>query len=113
MRTLRTDGQAVVESEVLFTPSPSSRGPGRGPFKAKTRVRIPLGTPVSESTTYDDLGSAADSVAVIGFVIVLCSVSGGQAISWQRDPWEEGGNWRRSMTINDEPHAQRRGWLEN
>ena len=26
--------------------SPSSRGPGRGPFKAKTRVRIPLGTPV-------------------------------------------------------------------
>src|SRR2546426_7951203 len=24
--------------------SPSSRGPGRGPFKAKTRVRIPLGT---------------------------------------------------------------------
>src|SRR5439155_11895911 len=25
--------------------SPSSRGPGRGPFKAKTRVRIPLGTP--------------------------------------------------------------------
>jgi hypothetical protein len=27
--------------------SPSSRGPGRGPFKAKTRVRIPLGTPPS------------------------------------------------------------------
>jgi hypothetical protein len=26
-------------------PSPSSRGPGRGPFKAETRVRIPLGTP--------------------------------------------------------------------
>src|SRR6478609_6217736 len=26
--------------------SPSSRGPGRGPFKAKTRVRIPLGTPL-------------------------------------------------------------------
>ena len=25
--------------------SPSSRGLGRGPFKAKTRVRIPLGTP--------------------------------------------------------------------
>ena len=27
------------------TASPSSRGPGRGPFKAKTRVRIPSGTP--------------------------------------------------------------------
>src|SRR5687767_1712391 len=25
--------------------SPSSRGLGRGPFKAKTRVRIPVGTP--------------------------------------------------------------------
>src|SRR5262245_61630804 len=25
--------------------SPSSRGLGRGPFKAKTRVRIPMGTP--------------------------------------------------------------------
>ncbi len=45
MRAFRTDGQVVVESEVLSTPSPSSRGPGRGPFKAKTRVRIPLGTP--------------------------------------------------------------------
>src|SRR5688572_13269169 len=29
--------------------SPSSRGPGRGPFKAKTRVRIPLGTIPSAS----------------------------------------------------------------
>ncbi len=29
--------------------SPSSRGPGRGPFKAKTRVRIPLGTPTPVS----------------------------------------------------------------
>ena len=30
---------------VLGSPlSPSSRGLGRGPFKAKTRVRIPLGT---------------------------------------------------------------------
>ena len=27
--------------------SPSSRGLGRGPFKAKTRVRIPVGTPHS------------------------------------------------------------------
>src|SRR5262249_31144774 len=29
--------------------SPSSRGLGRGPFKAKTRVRIPMGTPNSDS----------------------------------------------------------------
>jgi putative endonuclease len=27
--------------------SPSSRGLGRGPFKAETRVRIPVGTPAS------------------------------------------------------------------
>src|SRR3954468_24283779 len=27
--------------------SPSSRGPGRGPFKAETRVRIPVGTPIA------------------------------------------------------------------
>ena len=35
------------ESGACRTPteSPSSRGLGRGPFKAKTRVRIPLGTP--------------------------------------------------------------------
>ena len=31
------------------TASPSSRGPGRGPFKAKTRVRIPSGTPHPEN----------------------------------------------------------------
>ena len=30
---------------IVASTSPSSRGPGRGPFKAKTRVRIPLGTP--------------------------------------------------------------------
>src|SRR5690349_18295824 len=35
----------VVSSVVLTRTSPSSRGLGRGPFKAKTRVRIPLGTP--------------------------------------------------------------------
>lgn len=28
-----------------FRQSPSSRGPGHGPFKAETRVRIPSGTP--------------------------------------------------------------------
>ena len=36
---------SVVTSVVHTSTSPSSRGPGRGPFKAKTRVRIPLGTP--------------------------------------------------------------------
>jgi hypothetical protein len=30
--------------------SPSSRGPGYGPFKAETRVRIPLGTPIQNRT---------------------------------------------------------------
>jgi hypothetical protein len=34
----------VVQFRVPSGVSPSSRGPGRGPFKAKTRVRIPLGT---------------------------------------------------------------------
>ena len=37
-RRVRIEGSAP-------SASPSSRGPGRGPFKAKTRVRIPLGTP--------------------------------------------------------------------
>ncbi len=37
--------ELVVSSEVHRLTSPSSRGLGRGPFKAKTRVRIPLGTP--------------------------------------------------------------------
>jgi hypothetical protein len=36
--------ELVVSSAVASSESPSSRGPGRGPFKAKTRVRIPLGT---------------------------------------------------------------------
>src|SRR5690349_1477892 len=45
-------GGATVVSSVVGPPagqlagSPSSRGLGRGPFKAKTRVRIPLGTPL-------------------------------------------------------------------
>jgi plasmid stabilization system protein ParE len=44
-------GRAQLQRDiVLCSPvraSPSSRGLGRGPFKAKTRVRIPLGTPSS------------------------------------------------------------------
>ena len=32
----------------MFSESPSSRGLGRGPFKAETRVRIPVGTPTAE-----------------------------------------------------------------
>ena len=36
---------ARPERAVHTRASPSSRGLGRGPFKAKTRVRIPLGTP--------------------------------------------------------------------
>ena len=36
---------AMLQSVVSHLASPSSRGLGRGPFKAKTRVRIPSGTP--------------------------------------------------------------------
>ena len=36
--------QVACYHGVSLSASPSSRGPGRGPFKAKTRVRIPLGT---------------------------------------------------------------------
>jgi hypothetical protein len=40
-------GAASLERHACCPPitSPSSRGPGRGPFKAETRVRIPSGTP--------------------------------------------------------------------
>ena len=38
--------------------SPSSRGLGRGPFKAKTRVRIPLGTPRQECRQRNYTGTA-------------------------------------------------------
>jgi hypothetical protein len=37
-------GSSVLKCKVPVAGSPSSRGLGRGPFKAKTRVRIPLGT---------------------------------------------------------------------
>src|SRR5258706_13205873 len=41
----RGGAELVVSFRVLaHRTSPSSRGLGRGPFKAKTRVRIPLGT---------------------------------------------------------------------
>ena len=36
----------MISGSLSSCRSPSSRGPGRGPFKAKTRVRIPLGTPI-------------------------------------------------------------------
>ena len=35
-----------------YPASPSSRGLGRGPFKAKTWVRIPLGTPLDSQTPF-------------------------------------------------------------
>src|SRR4029453_10023347 len=38
-------GGVVILGPRFSSEPPSSRGPGRGPFKAKTRVRIPLGTP--------------------------------------------------------------------
>ena len=34
---------------------PSSRGPGRGPLKAKTGVRIPLGAQVLRNRSTDDV----------------------------------------------------------
>src|SRR4030095_11951861 len=40
--------------------SPSSRGPGRGPFKAKTRVRIPVGT-----LLFVEVGSPAISRTIL------------------------------------------------
>jgi hypothetical protein len=39
----------AVKKTVLPGLSPSSRGLGRGPFKAKTRVRIPLGAPTTKA----------------------------------------------------------------
>ena len=49
-----------AESGYTRPSSASSRGLGRGPFKAKTRVRIPLGTPHFVSNR-----RAAHSVLVI------------------------------------------------
>src|SRR5689334_3223531 len=37
--------RVVIADHHCSTESPSSRGLGRGPFKAETRVRIPVGTP--------------------------------------------------------------------
>ena len=34
---------------------PSSRGPGRGPLKAQTGVRIPLGAPISQEPPTDNV----------------------------------------------------------
>ena len=45
-RAARRPEPPVIHSDVSTLRSPSSRGLGRGPFKAKTRVRIPVGTPL-------------------------------------------------------------------
>ena len=61
--------------------SPSSRGPGRGPFKAKTRVRIPLGTILHPSDQ-----SAPTRSPAIGLGRLACPsfrIAGGDP---QRDP---------------------------
>jgi hypothetical protein len=39
---------------IRFAP-PSSRGPGRGPLKAKTGVRVPLGAPAVKNRSADDV----------------------------------------------------------
>ena len=54
-------GDAIVKgSRLLLDGSPSSRGLGRGPFKAETRVRIPVGTP---QCVRSPSRSAGDTVA--------------------------------------------------
>ena len=62
--------------------SPSSRGPGRGPFKAKTRVRIPLGTPRFSQSSDDRYDRAVALESVVGTVRVLVR-SEGQPITDQ------------------------------
>src|SRR2546425_1764921 len=42
-------------------PAPSSRGPGHGPLKAETRVRIPLGPPL-ESRALTSTGFSSPAV---------------------------------------------------
>ena len=68
--------------------SPSSRGPGRGPFKAKTRVRIPLGTILLESATSNDSRASV----FVSSVPRLCPRFGGfstrllrRFLGWSRD----------------------------
>ncbi len=41
---------------------PSSRGPGRGPLKAKMGVRIPLGAPTHKNRSTDDVGRFLSSI---------------------------------------------------
>ena len=57
--------------------SPSSRGLGRGPFKAKTRVRIPVGTPPDvENLRVKQSGERALAVAAaIVFVAIGVNVT--------------------------------------
>ena len=57
----------------LFPLLPSSSGPGRGPLKAKTRVRFPLGAPLELLSTFPESGQILNEFA---FAFLDCEFGG-------------------------------------
>ena len=70
--------------------SPSSRGLGRGPFKAETRVRIPVGTPASAHECRRRLPRRSRGAAKAGFQSWVPRATAGQAQRHTRREASEG-----------------------
>ena len=70
----------LVRDKILTCKPPSSSGPGRGPLKAKTRIRIPLGAP----------GLIATGLLTCGFVVPLTPLQAHETKTRSRTPAPRG-----------------------